>query len=312
MLASLDRIALALTTPIAVLALLRIAPGLSGHPFDALEAYSGWALASAWVALGYAITRRRPALAMLAAPGALVHAGLIAQLVVAPSARADDDGLVLRVATANLYAGNPRPDALASELAALDVDVLALEELTPRWREVLGEHGVLARFPHRVIDDRDDCFGIALLSRVPMDATIEDLAGVPMIDARLTTSAGPLRVLAVHTIPPLGPDAADWNAQIALLARLASSSREPTIVTGDLNASPFGRGYRALIDAGLRGAHESAGRGLATTWPNGARLLPPMRLDHVLVSRGIGVREVREGRGEGSDHRPVIATLTVR
>ncbi|UJR78268.1 endonuclease/exonuclease/phosphatase family protein [Sandaracinus amylolyticus] len=311
MLASLDRVVLALTTPLAAIALLRITPGLTGHPFDAIEAFTGWALAPAWLALVYALARRAHAVALLASPAALVHAMLVATLFTAGAARAEDDALVLRVATANLYAGNPRAEVLADELAALEVDVLALEEVTPRWREVLGERGVLARFPHRVIADRDDCFGIALLSRVPMDATIEDLDGVPMIDARLTTRTGPVRVLAVHTMPPLGIEATTWNAQLALLARIVSSSREPVVVTGDLNASPFGRGYRTLLDAGLRGAHESTGRGLATTWPNGTRLLPPMRLDHVLVSREIDARDVREGQGEGSDHRPVIATLAL-
>jgi hypothetical protein len=37
-----------------------------------------------------------------------------------------------------------------------------------------------------------------------------------------------------------------------------------------------------------------------------------MRLDHVLVSPDIGVRSVREGLGQGSDHRPIIAEFGLR
>jgi endonuclease/exonuclease/phosphatase family metal-dependent hydrolase len=37
-----------------------------------------------------------------------------------------------------------------------------------------------------------------------------------------------------------------------------------------------------------------------------------MRLDHVLVSPDIGVRSVKEGLGQGSDHRPIIAQLVLR
>ena len=81
MLASLDRVVLALTTPLAVIALLRITPGLAGHPFDAIEAFTGWALAPAWLSLVYALARRAHAVALLASPAALVHAMLVATLV---------------------------------------------------------------------------------------------------------------------------------------------------------------------------------------------------------------------------------------
>ena len=36
-----------------------------------------------------------------------------------------------------------------------------------------------------------------------------------------------------------------------------------------------------------------------------------MRLDHVLVSPDIGVRSVKEGHGQGSDHRPIVAELVL-
>jgi endonuclease/exonuclease/phosphatase family metal-dependent hydrolase len=36
-----------------------------------------------------------------------------------------------------------------------------------------------------------------------------------------------------------------------------------------------------------------------------------MRLDHVLVSAGVEVRSIREGLGQGSDHRPIIADLVL-
>ena len=116
---------------------------------------------------------------------------------------------------------------------------------------------------------------------------------------------------AVSTLPPREADSTRvWREQmIALGARI--DPRETMIVAGDLNASPFARSYRALAARGLRGAHESVGRGLATTWPNGMMPFPPMRLDHVLVSPSIAVRSAREGRGAGSDHRPVIVDLTI-
>lgn len=37
-----------------------------------------------------------------------------------------------------------------------------------------------------------------------------------------------------------------------------------------------------------------------------------LRIDHILVSAGIGVRDVTVGAGDVSDHRPVIADLLLR
>jgi endonuclease/exonuclease/phosphatase (EEP) superfamily protein YafD len=61
----------------------------------------------------------------------------------------------------------------------------------------------------------------------------------------------------------------------------------------------------------MRDVHLALGRGLAVTWPNGTSIAPPILIDHVLVSREIAIASVREGRGAGSNHRPVIAELVL-
>ena len=66
-----------------------------------------------------------------------------------------------------------------------------------------------------------------------------------------------------------------------------------------------------LTGLGLREAHEAVGRSFATTWPNGERLLPPIRIDHVLVDSTLVPTAAAEGRGQGSDHRPIIVNLAV-
>jgi endonuclease/exonuclease/phosphatase (EEP) superfamily protein YafD len=84
-------------------------------------------------------------------------------------------------------------------------------------------------------------------------------------------------------------------------------------MAGDYNATYGHAPFRRLLAVGLRDAHIEAGRGLATTWPVNNLLLPPLfRLDHVLVSREFEVLAAREGRGPGTDHRPVVADLVLR
>ncbi len=308
-----DRIALLLTAPFVVLAGLRILPLEESFPLVAIEAEMAWVLLPAWALLGWAALRRSPAALGLAALPVAVHVVLLLTAfgVGAQAPRRSDTARV-RFVAANVFAWNERADELARELAALDADVMMITELTPEWSATLEREGVLERFEHRVIVPRDDCFGIALLSRFALDQwDIVDLGGVPMVSASITVGGRPVRVLAVHTLPPREAEYTRvWRAQMLALGEMIDRD-EATIVAGDLNASPFARSYRALLGHGVRGAHEAVGRGLATTWPNGMMPFPSMRLDHVLVSPSIDVLGVREGRGAGSDHRPVIADLAI-
>lgn len=91
-----------------------------------------------------------------------------------------------------------------------------------------------------------------------------------------------LRLYAVHTVAPLGPDRDRWRRQLAWLARAVGGERDPVVVAGDLNATHWHRGLSRLL-----------------------------RLDHVLVSPQVGVRAVWEGAGPGSDHLPVLADLAM-
>ena len=141
---------------------------------------------------------------------------------------------------------------------------------------------------------------------------MRDLDGVPLLRATLDVGGRPVTVLAAHTLPPRTEEYAHvWDHQMAILATLVERERGPLILLGDLNATTKARNYERLVAGRLRGAHEDRGRGLATTWPNGLFPLPPIRLDHVLVSRELAVRDVRELAPNGSDHVPVVADLAV-
>jgi endonuclease/exonuclease/phosphatase (EEP) superfamily protein YafD len=71
------------------------------------------------------------------------------------------------------------------------------------------------------------------------------------------------------------------------------------------------RWYHQFLDLGLHEAHERIGRPFATTWPNGLHHLPPLRLDHIFTDDSIVPVRLSEGRGRGSDHRPIIAELAI-
>jgi endonuclease/exonuclease/phosphatase (EEP) superfamily protein YafD len=313
----LDRVLLVLVAPLALLALVRLAPLPDAFPLVAIEAELGWLLVPAWGVLLVAGGQRRVAPAALAALPCAVHAWLLAPLLVPHARAAPEAAPRVTLATANLLATRGDFSAIAAELGAIGADVLVVVELTPEGLEALDAAGALAPFAERVVLPRDDCFGIAVFSRHPIVrheilAPSDEGEGVPMIRAELDIQGTPLELLAVHTMPPMAPALASlWRTQLDALVAHAGASERALVVAGDLNLTPFGRAYDRLRAVGLRGAHELAGRGLATTWPNDGRWIPPMRLDHVLVSPELAAISVREGVGEGSDHRPVIAELVV-
>jgi endonuclease/exonuclease/phosphatase (EEP) superfamily protein YafD len=99
--------------------------------------------------------------------------------------------------------------------------------------------------------------------------------------------------------------------EITGLVRAGLGTGLPTIVAGDFNATQYNHWVGRLGELGLQSAHEARGRPLATTWPNGRRAVPPLRLDHVLLTGELFPLAVGEGDGAGSDHRPVVVDVAV-
>jgi endonuclease/exonuclease/phosphatase (EEP) superfamily protein YafD len=217
----------------------------------------------------------------------------------------------LRLVSANVYNENAEPERLARELLATRADVLLLQEITPRWRDVLHDIGIADRYPYSEVHARRDTGGQAVFSRVPLlDVRVVDARTRPTISAAVDVDGARVHVVDVHVIGP-SYGMSDHRASFASLEALASSLPEPRVVAGDFNATPYNRSLRGFEELGLDSAHERRGRGLAATWPNGEHAPPPVRLDHVFVDDEIVVLAVRELDGVGSDHRPVLVELAI-
>lgn len=63
-------------------------------------------------------------------------------------------------------------------------------------------------------------------------------------------------------------------------------------------------------DRGNRGAADQVGEGLRWTWPQDG-LVPGIVIDHVLVGPRVAVRAVSVHAVLGTDHRAVLAELTL-
>lgn len=296
---------------LALLAVVGLLSPLLSHPLADAGGAASWLidLGSHWQwlfllllvfsSILLAVLDRCWAIVMLAAPLPWLTAS-----PAAPSGERTADALV--VATANIQYRNPDARALVEWLRQEKVDVAVVLEVVPAQ---VRELEAVADYPHRRIVPDDGPFGIAVLSRHPLAEVkvIEGAAGIPRIEAAVQLARGRFRLTALHPMPPLRTeDHFARNRTLRALADAAAASGGPSILAGDLNATPWSSAFAGLADRGLRRAS-----GLAPTWPAAAAGLMGIPIDHVLVTRQWRVIASRTGPNLGSDHLPVLVTLAL-
>ncbi len=277
--------------------------------FDLASHYRWYLLLAAL--LWYAVTSRRRS-RLAAACLVIAVVGNVGPLLPywLPAAGEPSAGDPLAIVSLNLEVGNLRHDLAVGFLRQANADVVVLLEVSDAWAEAVESLADL--YPHAVVEPRADSFGIAVLSRLPLEsARVEPLAeGPPLVIAGLPVGERGCLLVAAH---PPAPLSAAWSAgrdaQLAAIGELAATETRPVIVAGDLNATPWSHGFRRLT--GPRGLRDSAvGRGVQGSWH--ARLwVPRIPIDHVVVSEGVAVVSRSLGPPLGSDHLPVVATLRV-
>ena len=223
--------------------------------------------------------------------------------------RIDAGAPSFKLASINVYSGNPTPERVIEFIHETNPDVIVVLEVTPEWEHRL--EALSATHPYDAVQSRAGNFGIALYSRWPMDS----VEFVPLsenndaISARIVVDGEPCHVVAAHPFPPAGGRGSELrNRQLRQLAALAQQSDGATIVAGDLNITPFSPYFdEFLAAANLNDPRR--GQGLMPTWPS--RRLPLwIPIDHCLVSDGIAAK-LSVGPDVGSDHRPLLAELQV-
>jgi endonuclease/exonuclease/phosphatase (EEP) superfamily protein YafD len=272
-----------------------------------------WIFMPEYLVLAVAIAARKHALTACATVVVLAHV-----IVVWPSLREPSDispaayrAPQLRLFAANVLYDNPTPQGIVDEIDRSDADVVMLQEFTPRWHRVSMESSWWDDYPYRLITRHGTTERSAVLSRIPLEETSIDYTHEsPVLGATVRVGGRSVRLFSVHPSAPVF-DYTEWRAQSEAITDTVAATRGRVVVGGDFNVTQFNAWMDDLEALGLRSAHELVGRGTATTWPNGQNMFPPVRIDHVLVSERVVPLRVREGVGEGSDHKPVIVDLAL-
>lgn len=117
---------------------------------------------------------------------------------------------------------------------------------------------------------------------------------------------GAVRVVGVHPAVLLPATTRDWTRELALLRPWLADPARPTVVVGDLNATlEHGPLQRAL------GGARPVTRRAPATWSAWWRRAFGVVIDHVVVAGPVGVRSIEVIDVRGSDHRAVLARLSV-
>ncbi len=214
------------------------------------------------------------------------------------------EGTTVDVATWNLEFGAVGINAMRDGLAVLDVDVVALEELTrDQAAAIESDVDLTARYPYRVLHPAAGAGaeGMGLLSKLPLGDP-EASENPARIVATIDVEGHEIAVLAVHPFPaqiptltglriPTGFDPSERNAELDTIrdqidALLGSGD---LILLGDLNTAPTEPAFSRL-SRGLTDVHVAVGQGPGWTWrPSRLEFLGTglLRIDSVLTSPGL-------------------------
>jgi Endonuclease/Exonuclease/phosphatase family len=252
---------------------------------------------------------------------ATASAAVLAGATLAPARRARPAGPLppgprLRVATVSLRLGLVAPGPVLDLVRRQDVDVLAVQELTPESEAALRAAGLDDVLPHAHVlparPGRVASASGAVWSRLPVTDRGEVPGGFEQPTVRMTVGKGPaVEITAVHAVPPATSPAAvrGWTADLAALPAPAPDVLR--VLAGDFNATFDHAALRAVLGLGYVDAARAAGRGLAWTWRPLRLPFPRLSLDHVLVDPRVAVASVEFVPVEGSDHRAVVAELVL-
>ncbi|MFI1989431.1 endonuclease/exonuclease/phosphatase family protein [Actinoplanes sp. NPDC020271] len=254
-------------------------------------------------------------------------AGLVASLIavvlaacVVPRALPDLDkgpgqGVVLRVMTANMLLGGADTADVVRLVKENRVDVLALQEFAPKTLAGLTAAGLDELLPYRSPAAEPGASGSGLYSRYPLAEPNSQRNHGGFLQASgtlLAPGAAPVVVESVHPSAPALPQwFGDWRTDLANEPR-SDGDNPRRILLGDFNSTLDHSALRTLIAHGYRDAADTVGQGWVGTWgPYDGDLIPPVMIDHVLVDQQIGVRDVSVHGVKDSDHRSVVAELTL-
>ncbi|WP_404377551.1 endonuclease/exonuclease/phosphatase family protein [Vreelandella aquamarina] len=217
---------------------------------------------------------------------------------------------------ANVLTPNRTADKLLSMIRQYQPDIVLTLESDQWWQDQLDQ-ALNEQWPHSVKIPLDNLYGMHLYSRLPLSETeikwlIQD--DIPSIHTYVTLASGDrIRLYALHPRPPAPSESEKslWrDAELLLVGKEIHRHPSATLVAGDLNDVAWSRTTRRFCRiSGMLDPRR--GRGMFSTFHANYPILR-WPLDHVFVSEHFTLDSMKRLDAFGSDHFPILATLSYR
>lgn len=237
-----------------------------------------------------------------------------------PRATVAQTGQNYRLMTFNVFGRNEQPEAVVDNIAAVDADIVALQEYSPGLRSVI--HPLLTeRYPHFQYCAGGERAFVGLYAKLPFEPLDADACSSSIMSTdrtariivRFQTEDGPAFSLATtHN---------DWPApvtrqaeQFATLSEALSRVELPLILVGDFNSTPWSYALRGFVGAAGLTRHTFNLPTFPTLWyylRDWRAMVPILPIDHVMTRGAIAIHDLRTGEPSGSDHLPIIVDFSV-
>ncbi len=225
------------------------------------------------------------------------------------------DVTTLRVLNVNALHGRADVAGLIAQVSELQLDVLAVQELTHALSQSLEDAGIAKALPFSYLDPQESSAGIGLWSRWPLTPLAPVPATVTAMPRAQLNLRWPVTVTVVHPKAPLRLGRHAWRYDLNQLRETLAGTAGRQIVAGDFNATRDHRVFRKILAPRFADSLDVAKHRSwpGFTWPANRKYPPLLRLDHILVSRrGLGVPEARTVGVTGTDHRGVLAVIELQ
>jgi endonuclease/exonuclease/phosphatase (EEP) superfamily protein YafD len=303
-----------LALPGAVWTLIRIIGLSGGWPFIPLLAFTPYVVLATLVPIMAALLMRQWWVAGAAAVITIVLASLVVPRGFGgPDPANAETGPELRVFTLNMNWGGADPEEVIKLVRDNKVDLLALQEFTPRARRGLETDGLLDLLPNSAAHPlQEEPGGSALYSRYPLtDTGYRPLpGGFGQAYATVNVPGAPqLLVESAHPCAPAEPSLLTYWKQGLEMEPKADATGPVRLLVGDFNSTLDHAPLQALLRSGYRDAAATLGDGFVGTWPYDGTRLPKVTIDHVLADPRIAIRALSAHQVDATDHRGLYAEL---
>ncbi len=241
-----------------------------------------------------------------------------------PARPATDSSPSLRTMTFNVLNSNTDMEKLVRAVAAGQPDVVGFQELNSRSAAAIRAH-FAEEYPYATFDETAPG-SVGLMSRFPITAVHrfpfppKDLA----LHAEIDWNGQPIHILVAHlssnnlfnhslkTMPQLTRERYAQRAdQVTRLEDLLDGIADPVILLCDCNFTDTSEAYGRL-NTRLDDSYKKPGWGAGNTLYTQGVPFRVQRVDYVWHSSHFIALRSFVGQDGGSDHRPVVSTLSFR